>query len=98
MIKADSVAEEYEIIQKTTCPCGGSYEPIYQSLILPEPEEGSGSSDILNCECTSCGKEKDFYFDISSFFGMKIDPILVQIFKDYTDREIETEKKRKSEN
>lgn len=60
-----SVSEEYEIVRNTPCECGGSFLVKMQSL----HEHNSKMYDVLHCKCTQCGLQKDFIFDINSFFG-----------------------------
>jgi hypothetical protein len=61
----NSVPEEYELIKGMKCDCGGSYKVKMQSL----HEDKGKYYDILHCECMRCKKQKDFIFDINSFFG-----------------------------
>lgn len=60
-----NIPEEYEIVRNTPCECGGSFLVKMQSL----HEHNMKMYDVLYCECTRCGQQKDFVFDINSFFG-----------------------------
>jgi tRNA A22 N-methylase len=64
-IVVTSIAEEYEIIKGTKCACGGGYQVKMQSL----HEDKGKYYDILHCECMKCKEQKEFIFDINSFFG-----------------------------
>jgi len=60
-----SVPEEYSIVQSTPCECGGTFKMKMQSL----HEQDGKMYDVLHCKCTQCKQEKEFIFDINSFFG-----------------------------
>ena len=66
MLKVSSVAEEWKIVTESKCDCGGSFEPVLQSLTMPDKR--GKVYDIMDCECTKCHKKKSFKFDINSFF------------------------------
>lgn len=64
-IVVNSVAEEYAIVRQERCDCGGPFKVHMQSL-----HENLGKMyDVLHCICNACGLEKEFIFDINSFFG-----------------------------
>ncbi|HPZ08211.1 MAG TPA: hypothetical protein PL110_08860 [Candidatus Eremiobacteraeota bacterium] len=67
-IVVSSISEEYSYISIQKCECGGPLKSKMQSLLFKD----NRPFDRLKCECQSCGKEKSFYFDISSFFGKNL--------------------------
>lgn len=65
-IPANSLAFEYVYVANQRCDCGGFFKTNRQQL------RGVSSSkpvDRLSTLCGKCGAERDFDFDISSFFG-----------------------------
>ncbi|NVM53577.1 MAG: hypothetical protein HWN66_07710 [Candidatus Helarchaeota archaeon] len=61
----NSVPEEYSIVKTIKCDCGGDLKVLMQSLIEHEKK----FYDILSCECKQCKKQREFIFNINSFFG-----------------------------
>jgi len=59
------VQMEYMHIEAERCGCGGRWEVLEQALI----EEDGRPIDRIHVRCEKCATERDFYFDISSFFG-----------------------------
>ena len=68
-ITVKSILEEYEHLRNQKCKCGGNLERKMQSLIF---NEDNIPFDLLTCECRNCEEEKEFYFNISSFFGKNL--------------------------
>lgn len=65
LIQVDSIREEKEFIKNQKCSfCNGDYKISMQTV---NPEE---KIDILIANCSGCHSVKEFYFDISSFFGI----------------------------
>jgi hypothetical protein len=65
-IPVDSVAEEYQHLDRQGCACGGRYRPRFQALL----EDDAGHRyDRLEAECARCGARRTFLFDISAFYG-----------------------------
>jgi hypothetical protein len=64
-IAVNSVAEEYYYWRRQKCACGGRYRLRYQLL----RQQGEQHFDELHVRCNQCGAERDFVFDITSFFG-----------------------------
>jgi tetratricopeptide (TPR) repeat protein len=64
-IPANSPAFEYVYVANQRCDCGGYFAAVRQELHTPT----SGPVDRLVARCGSCGAERAFDFDISSFFG-----------------------------
>jgi len=64
-IVVNSVPEEYAIVRTQICNCGSTYKVKTQSLV----EDNDKMYDILHCTCNACGLEREFIFDINSFFG-----------------------------
>jgi len=58
--------EEYDLVSRETCSCGGGFE-IEMEEVRPASET-AGPLDVLKTLCTECGSHVDFLFDISSFF------------------------------
>jgi len=56
---------EYTHIAGERCVCGGRYEVQMQQFI----QEGDRKFDRIDVRCESCGAERPFFFDITSFFG-----------------------------
>jgi hypothetical protein len=67
-IVVNSVAEEYRYLRRQRCVCGDRYQLLFQ--LLRQQEERH--FDELHARCEKCGAERDFLFDISSFFGQGI--------------------------
>jgi len=63
-IPVDSVPEEYEYVKKQRCDCGGNYEVTGQSTGKVEDR----NFDELRSTCKKCGKERAFFFDVTSLF------------------------------
>lgn len=67
LVRAGSVGEEYEYIDKLRCDnCGGEYRTVAQAWLMPP---GKGPVDHIELECAGCGKMRTLLFDISEFFG-----------------------------
>jgi hypothetical protein len=64
-IKVSSIGQEYAHIAKQRCSCGGRYTRNSQALL----EVNGRKYDQLSVTCAECGNEKQFLFDINSFFG-----------------------------
>jgi len=65
IIRANSVTFEISHIMAQRCECGGRYEIQSQHLV-----DADGTPlDRIYAECTQCAEERDFHFDISSFYG-----------------------------
>lgn len=63
-IKAGSIPEEREIIERTPCKnCGGKLKKSTQALLIAE------KIDLITAVCEECGQKTEFRFDISSFLG-----------------------------
>ena len=65
-IPVNSLAFEYVYVANQRCDCGGFFKTNRQQL------RGVSSSEPVDCLsalCGKCGAERDFDFDISSFFG-----------------------------
>ena len=58
--------EEYDVVSRETCSCGGGYEIEMEEVRAAT--ETSGPMDVLKTLCTDCGTRVDFLFDISSFY------------------------------
>jgi len=63
--KVNSINEEYTIVEKMKCDCGGTFKVIMQALV----ENENKYYDVLTGECLNCNAKKEFIFDINSFFG-----------------------------
>lgn len=64
-VEVDSVDTEYRYVAGQRCTgCGGRLDPDGQALF----KKGGKSFDVLHTRCRSCGDERDFTFDISSFY------------------------------
>ena len=65
IVKANSITFEIGHTMAQRCECGGRYEIKSQHLV-----EADGTLlDRIHTECTQCAERRDFYFDISSFYG-----------------------------
>jgi len=62
LIPANSIAFEYVYVANQRCDCGGYFAAARQEL-------RAGPVDRLTGRCESCGAERAFDFDVSSFFG-----------------------------
>ncbi len=65
-IEVDSVAQEYEIISRQRCDCGGAYQLKRQSLLAYQ----DGRYDLIETECEVCHEPRDLLFDISGLLGV----------------------------
>ncbi len=65
LIPVNSVTFEYVYVANQRCECGGYFATVSQELHISP----SGPVDRLKARCESCGVERTFDFDISSFFG-----------------------------
>lgn len=71
MEKAHCHSQEYWFVDRTRCQCGSAFRR--KSVALQRLEHRpSGAVDVLCVKCDDCGYNKEFEFDISSFFG-KVD-------------------------
>jgi len=59
------VQMEYMHIEAERCDCGGKWEVLEQALI----EHDGKPYDQIRVRCERCGLERDFFFDISAFYG-----------------------------
>lgn len=59
------VTMEYMHIESERCDCGGRWETVEQALL----EFEGRFYDQIHVRCQDCGSERNFYFDITSFFG-----------------------------
>jgi len=59
------VQMEYMHIEAERCVCGGKWEVLEQALI----EHEGKPYDQIRVRCQRCGLERDFFFDISAFYG-----------------------------
>ena len=64
MIKVNDISEEYKYIKENKCDCGGEFGSIEQSLQFRD----GVNVDVHKAFCNNCGANKEFVFDISSFF------------------------------
>lgn len=63
--KVESVAQEYEIVNRKHCDCGGTLAPTSQSLLVYD----NGHYDLIETQCEACHKSRDFIFDIGDWFA-----------------------------
>ncbi len=64
-VKVDSVDTEYRYVAEQCCSeCRGPLKRDSQALF----RRSGKSYDVLHTVCKSCGEERDFTFDISSFY------------------------------
>lgn len=64
-VKVDSVDTEYRYLAEQRCSCcGGALARQGQGLF----QKRGKSYDVLHTVCKECGEERDFTFDISSFY------------------------------
>ncbi|RME48311.1 MAG: hypothetical protein D6791_03625 [Chloroflexi bacterium] len=64
-IDVTSIAQEYEIIGRQRCDCGGRLQLTRQSLVT----HGHHHYDLMETECMACHRPRNFLFNIDSFFG-----------------------------
>ncbi len=64
-IPVNSIAEEYDLIAAEGCPCGASFQVVRQSLL----QRSGRPYDLLEATCPQCRRQRQFLFDIGSFFG-----------------------------
>lgn len=68
-VKVDSVDTEYRYVSEQRCSrCGDGLERDGRALF----EQRGKSYDVLHTVCKGCGEERDFTFDISSFYCTSI--------------------------
>ncbi len=68
-VEVDSVDTEYRYIAKQRCAdCGDVLAHDGQALF----QQTGKSYDVLHTVCKGCGEERDFTFDISSFYCSSI--------------------------
>lgn len=68
-VKVESVDTEYRYVAEQRCDgCGGRLAQDGQALF----QQGPRSFDVLHTVCNDCGTERDFTFDITSFFSSSI--------------------------
>lgn len=63
-IEVGSVAEEYAIISRQRCDCGGAFRVERQQLLTQDDDH----YDLIETRCERCHHSRSFLFDISSFF------------------------------
>ena len=64
-VKVDSVDTEYRYVAEQRCgECRGPLKHDGQALY----RHSGKSYDVLHTICSKCGQERDFTFDISSFY------------------------------
>ena len=63
-VRVDDVDTEYRYVAKQRCSCGGALAHNGQGLFQKQGK----SYDVLHTVCKGCGEERDFTFDISSFY------------------------------
>ncbi|MGC8874446.1 MAG: hypothetical protein ACP5SI_08390 [Chloroflexia bacterium] len=64
-IPVNSIAEEYRIVSRARCACGGTLHVERQALLFREEHP----YDLLEAVCQRCGQLQRFLFNIESFFG-----------------------------
>jgi len=64
-IKVSSIPEEYAYLARQRCSCGGRYDRNAQGLLRIK----GLMYDQLSVSCSECGNERQFLFDINSFYG-----------------------------
>ncbi len=64
-VPVNSIGEEYRLVSRTRCSCGGALRVERQALLFREGQP----YDLLEAVCQQCGQRHDFLFDIGSFFG-----------------------------
>lgn len=64
-IKVNSIPEEYDLMRRLECACGGKFVPNGQMVY----ERQEKMYDELGIKCEQCGNEHALIFDVSSFFG-----------------------------
>ena len=67
MIAMRSIAQEYWFIRHQRCECGSPYDRRMATQGLGERD--SRPVDIFVILCGSCGRKREFVFDIAAFFG-----------------------------
>jgi hypothetical protein len=68
-VAVDSADGEHAYVAGQTCrSCGGPLRETGEALV----QHHSKSYDVLHATCRSCGVERDFTFDISSFYCSNI--------------------------
>ncbi|MBD3350613.1 MAG: hypothetical protein GF364_03910 [Candidatus Lokiarchaeota archaeon] len=67
IIKVSDVAEEYKYVYNLVCDNCGAKGEIKVKLQKLTQINGI-PHDILECECTNCGKKYDFTFDVAECF------------------------------
>ena len=65
MIKVNDISEEYKYMKENKCDCGGEFALIEQSLQF----RGKVFVDVHKAYCRECSINKEFIFDISSFYN-----------------------------
>lgn len=65
-IDVDSIAAEYDHVNRHPCSCGGQFKVAQQSL-LHSPQQVP--HDLLYATCQKCNRSEEFLFNVSSFFG-----------------------------
>jgi len=66
-LKVHCISQEYWYIRRCRCDCGGAWKVVLQKL-------GSSATnpdvplDTICCCCSECNRQRNFAFDISSFF------------------------------
>lgn len=65
-IPVTSIAQEYELIRSTRCPCRGRWEAGTQVAYF-DPAIGK-NCDKVEVACLKCGQSREVRFDISAFY------------------------------
>lgn len=64
-IVVESVAQEYEIVSRRRCDCGGALKLKCQNLLVYQ----SGHYDLIEAQCEACHKPHHILFDVSGLFN-----------------------------
>lgn len=80
LIRVHDISQEYWFIRRSSCTCGGEFKALWQRLVHGD----RGAMDVVSVGCTSCGRQREFVFDISSFYmgselGLKLWRLLREI-------------------
>ncbi len=67
LIPANSFAFELVHIYAQRCDCGGRYEVRTQHLL----KANETPIDRITAVCRRCGTERDFFFDVHTFYGLE---------------------------
>lgn len=64
-IQVESVAQEYGLIRRQRCDCGGRFRLTRQALLTHE----NVRYDLIEVRCVACREARTFLFNVSRFFG-----------------------------